>query len=970
MSTAGSSMVNRASERSPRQSSRLNLEGRPERIAALLDEVAGGAPAEAVVDEIVSCLRRRDYSLADLLEEVRTANLRAGPYEHRLAELVALCVDRTTVAQEAAIENMLHGFCEVDAGGTIIYANAALLELVPDCEGRPLTELLDVDAEWVQEEIYSSAPHGHHLDFIGQGKPRPVLVEVGAVRGDGSGYCIITDLSPAEEAKRRINDIADFAIMRLDGESRITYANEVACQLLHASPEEIIGETPARFLSRPEDRERVRQETLRRAKGESGEYEVEITPLHDEHPLHIRVRSMPETDSDGHVAGIFVTMARVDAERAAKRIQEELAHACDPDALFAAVVEHLKALVPWSYATLSVFAQNGGYSRLLRSVPAMKANQRWVPLPESVRHLVGPEFSCGDDIREFLRDEEDRQELEGNVGVQEIIAAGMTSWCSLSIKSCNCHATLTLMHERPGMYGPKTHEALEKMGAADAIHAVLKLDEECESRFRLALIKRMAQTNRDRDLAELVVGELARFYGWQNVSIFKVNAIKGQFEMLTQAVAPVDGFLLPEGYRQSLASGMLGETLESGRMVVVGDTSDEKFRERFIRGSDRTRSELCVPIRVQDKVIWILNIEDQRPNAFKEPDQEAVKRLMSELEPSLERTLASALLDQVLDDVPDSIVITDAEGNILKCNYNARAMLGGEPYGAPLESFFEEDSEAADAIAAITNINKPLEATLTALDGQQRKVLVRTRVPTDGYDRRVVLLQDRDKLEWQAQSRQLMQTLGDLAAQVRVPLSLASTFIRQIKKMAINSDPQLASMADHAIEQLLSVDLTYGRVMGQVEAEQSLVPIDVAQALGSVVASLPPQHRSMIHLDVEEDLPEVTADAEQFRTVLRSMCAYLLRIGDPDAPISMRAHAPGDMVAIVLFKPHSAELLAEAAGPEGRTVPPDPALSEAHALATLNEPRLHHFAATAGGMFRRRRSFKGDTLRLVLSSGD
>ncbi len=120
--------------------------------------------------------------------------------------------------------------------------------------------------------------------------------------------------------------------------------------------------------------------------------------------------------------------------------------------------------------------------------------------------------------------------------------------------------------------------------------------------------------------------------------------------------------------------------------------------------NQETRSEMCVPIRLQGQVVWILNIEDKRPHAFKEPDREAIERLMGELEASLERALGAAILDEVLDAVPDAVVITDLAGRILRCNLSAREMLGGKPGQQMLASFFPEDPGCAAAVVQQTSV--------------------------------------------------------------------------------------------------------------------------------------------------------------------------------------------------------------------------------------------------------------------------
>jgi len=338
-------------------------------------------------------------------------------------------------------------------------------------------------------------------------------------------------------------------------------------------------------------------------------------------------------------------------------------------------------------------------------------------------------------------------------------------------------AVLSLLHKHD-CFGAETTMALEQAGVRRAMRAVLRLEFAREKDFQFKLLKDIAQATTDRDLADLVVTGLADFYGWQNVSVFKVNLIERRFELLHQAKARRGGFDLPSGYCQALDTGFLGKTFRKNEIQIASDAWTLPDKDLFVKShaQTKTRSEMCVPIRLQGAVIWILNLEDERPNTFAVPEKATVERLMHELESSLERTLSSALLDEVLDTVPDAVVVTNLAGSILQCNLSARAMLGSEPKGEMIASFFPNDPECAAATTQQTSY--PVEGVVISRDGTRTRVLVSARVPSLQYDRRVITMRDSNRLQWQRETSQLMQSLADVASQVRIPLLLASSFVR------------------------------------------------------------------------------------------------------------------------------------------------------------------------------------------------
>jgi PAS domain-containing protein len=940
----------------------------------IIDKVAATGHLGDAVSRLVRILRRSDYSIADLLIDAAAGKARAGGHAPVLDRLVAGCVDRTALVHETAIETMLHGFCELDERGRVIYANAALLKLLPDCEGRELALFFASDRETVREALRRPAERRSYRFQLGTTEPpRPVLVEFGPVaRGAAAAYAIVTDLSEEENAQRRSHDLAQFGIIKLDPERHITYANEAACRLLGASQDSLIGFDAAQLVSRREDEPRMEHERVLREQGVGTEYDLEVKPLDASPTATLRVRSLPERDVDDHLSGVFVTLSPIDAELVGQQVRAEIAAAKDPEPLFVAVLDHVRPLIPFACAMLWSYTGKRKYVRRVHSEPPWAIGDGWIPVPEPLRDVGEGPRPYGDDIQAFIGSVEGGEQLLGHTAVERLMEKGLAGWFAMPVKASDWDAILLLIDDQPDRYGEGTRELLEKVGVPHAMQAVLKLEGDREAQFQLELVKSMAQTRGDRELAALVVGELARFYRWHNVAIFKINTIKNQFELLEQAAGP-DGYKLPSGYRQPLDQGYLGLTYSQNRIQLLGDSEDGEAAGVFVRGSKHTRCELCVPIRVEGKMVWVLNIEDRRPHAFRGPDRDKLARLMGELEPALERLLIAALLDQVLDAVPDGLVITDLGGRIVKGNLTARKMLGGAAAGTLLQSFFPESSEGAAAVVRETSI--PVEATLTDTRRHPVSVLISTKSPREEYDRRVVLLQDREKLNWQAETRELLDALGQVAAQVRVPLSFVSTFVRQIKRATEDSAPQVAEMATHAIEQLGRVELTYDRVIGRATSIDLRSTVEIDELLAATLARLPAEQSSLVRIRRKGRFPPLSLDANQMSWAIEAMLAYLLRIGDAGVPINVQLLRLHEAVALTMLKvcpPAAAPT--EAAPAPTAAEDAGAAIDAARARLALDQPRLHQIASSHGGTFRYRRLLdvrngelrQGEALRLVL----
>ena len=99
--------------------------------------------------------------------------------------------------------------------------------------------------------------------------------------------------------------------------------------------------------------------------------------------------------------------------------------------------------------------------------------------------------------------------------------------------------------------------------------------------------------------------------------------------------------------------GVTGHVLLTGQPLRVPDVSQEPA---YVLASKRTRSELCVPLKVGDRVLGVINAESARLNAFTEADERLLVTVAGQVATAMEkvrlleaereqRELAEALLE-------------------------------------------------------------------------------------------------------------------------------------------------------------------------------------------------------------------------------------------------------------------------------------------------------------------------------------
>lgn len=91
-----------------------------------------------------------------------------------------------------------------------------------------------------------------------------------------------------------------------------------------------------------------------------------------------------------------------------------------------------------------------------------------------------------------------------------------------------------------------------------------------------------------------------------------------------------------DNWQQSfpLAHGITGRAITQEKIIRVDDVSNE---EGYVEIATGTRSELCIPIRVNGQAIGVLNVESNKPAAFQENDERFLNTVANSLGTALER---------------------------------------------------------------------------------------------------------------------------------------------------------------------------------------------------------------------------------------------------------------------------------------------------------------------------------------------
>jgi sigma-B regulation protein RsbU (phosphoserine phosphatase) len=80
--------------------------------------------------------------------------------------------------------------------------------------------------------------------------------------------------------------------------------------------------------------------------------------------------------------------------------------------------------------------------------------------------------------------------------------------------------------------------------------------------------------------------------------------------------------------------GIVGWVAKNAEPVIVADVSQD---ERYLNARDETKSEIVVPLLVGDRIVGVLNLENDRADAFTEDDLKLIRTFGSQAAISIER---------------------------------------------------------------------------------------------------------------------------------------------------------------------------------------------------------------------------------------------------------------------------------------------------------------------------------------------
>ncbi|MGD1876302.1 MAG: PAS domain-containing protein [Kiloniellaceae bacterium] len=843
------------------------------------------------------------------------------PHEHSLTALLdrlfTRCLKETSLIHELVVEGSARGYCHVDSEGRIVSANASMNRIlnIDDCRGLYLPKYFGREENFVAAALgspKSGAPVLRHMEVSLEGdRSVPVTAEFGQLSVGGrnyGAYAILVDITSLITAENRAYNASSLGILKFDLDHRVAYANTTAVKLFGEPAETLLGTSIFELFPDAESQNKIKEQLKLREQGKGSTYLLHYRRRSDGKTVRLKINATPQYDNLGNRIGVFVICEDTTLEEKGQEIQNLIQEHDKAHKLFDGLFEQLKSVISFDFGTISIYSSDMSVARVTHFHPRPQPlwPTLWFPISPEMRSWIQGRTDAPyyhPDISTFIETQPGTDEIAIDPTVNRLIREGYKAFICYPIwEAGRVAAVLTLLSFQKDFYNAGHEALLKKLPIDRVIRTGLAYLDRATHNFLHTLNKQISAQTNTKGLADILVAELAHFYGWQNVSIFKVNHMQQKFELLAQDQGTIEGFLLPEGYHQPLHKGILGAVLKRGEAINVPDTNAEKGdAASYVASNPLARSECCLPIRIMGDTVWLLNLEDARLNAFSIEDLKALQHIIEDIETTLETTFRGIILDEIIKVASDGIVITDADDRIRLANPSACALLKldrKEDQSRKLTDFIV-DEEMRHVLSRGKQI-APSRAELQTSEGSRVSALVSGSVLPEEYGRRVIFLKEMEAIEWRRDSRAISAALSEIIAQTRTPLSVAATLLNRAKRSIQDDAGRL--LVEQALHQISRAEVAHDRVTlcGDSEAEQKKASLPLDRLIKKSLNDLGVKVTREVDLSIDGSLPRIRGDAYELTFVIESILSYLLRNKPLDERIKVHASPAEGSIELTL----------------------------------------------------------------------
>lgn len=252
---------------------------------------------------------------------------------------------------------------------------------------------------------------------------------------------------------------------------------------------------------------------------------------------------------------------------------------------------------------------------------------------------------------------------------------------------------------------------------------------------QLLLLHRVANTintlRNPRALYERVAEAVQHAFGYMSVAVLSVDWHRECINL--EAIAGVYASTFPSDYQQSLHQGLQGLAARENRIIIANDV--RQWPEFLEIPGLQTRAQAIFPIRVGDSLVALLEVEENRTNAFDETDEVVLSTLAEHLGVAIANVRLYAELQEALQAREDMLNNVSHELRTPLTLIRGYAELLTEGVLSPLEG---EAEQAVSTILEQAHHLTHLVDQLIMFQNLKRQEMAREKIPVAEWLQKLV----------------------------------------------------------------------------------------------------------------------------------------------------------------------------------------------------------------------------------------